>query len=94
MAKMIATKALTYDMKTVEAGAEFEVADQYVGTLVSLGRATLKGKGGTKVEATTTRAKEEPKEPKEPKPAEAAKPAEADDPGKYKTRRFKAEDDK
>jgi hypothetical protein len=91
MAKMIATKALTYDMKTVEAGAEFEVADQYVGTLVSLGRATLKGKGGTKVEATTTRAKEEPKEPK---PAEAAKTAEADDPGKYRTRRFKAEDDK
>ncbi len=89
MVKMIATKPLTYDMKTVEAGAEFEVADQYASTLVSLGRATLKEGGkGTKVEPVTTKSKEEPK------PAEPAKPAEADDAGKYKTRRFKAEDDK
>lgn len=93
MVKMIATKPLTYDMKTVEAGAEFEVEDQYAGTLVSLGRATLKEGGGkgSKAEPTTTRSKEEPKEPKT---AETAKTGEVDDSGRYKTRRFKAEDDK
>lgn len=80
MVKMIATKPLTYDMKTVEAGAEFEVADQYVGTLVSLGRATVKGKT-TKVAATTT------------KPPAEEPAAESENKATYKSRRLKSEDD-
>ncbi len=80
MVKMIATKPLTYDMKTIEAGEEFEVADQYVGTLVSLGRATPQEQKSTKTK------------PMKAKPDESE---EADDPGgkEYKTRRLKAEDD-
>lgn len=78
MARMIATKSLTYDMKTVEAGAEFEVADQYVQTLVSLGRASLKEGKGTKTEPTTTKSGEE--QPDQGKST-------------YKSRRLKSEDE-
>lgn len=83
MPTMIATKPLTYDMRTIKAGDEFEVADQYVGTLVSLGRARLKDNKSTKVEPVTTKPKEEPK-----------KAVEAEDNSKYKTRQVKAEGDK
>jgi hypothetical protein len=55
MPKMIATKPITYDRRTIEAGEEFEVAESYVGTLQSLGRATLKEGKGTKVKPTGTR---------------------------------------
>lgn len=85
MVKMIATKPITYDMKTVNAGDEFEVADQHVGVLVSLGRASPKDAAGTKVEPVTTKPKEDPK---------PAKAAEAEDAGKYRTRQVKAEGDK
>ncbi len=54
MPKMIATKAQTYDRRTIEAGEEFEVPDAYVGTLQSLGRATVKDQKSTKVEPTKT----------------------------------------
>ena len=40
MIKLIAIKAHTYGGKTIEAGEEYEVDDQYAATLVSLGRAS------------------------------------------------------
>lgn len=79
MVKMIATKPITYDMRTVQAGDEFEVADHHVATLVSLGRARATDAKSTKVEPVKTSSTEE-------KP-----PAEAS--GKYATRRMKADDD-
>jgi hypothetical protein len=81
MVKMIATKPLTYDMKTIEADEEFEVADAYVGTLTSLGRARLKDDPkGSKVKPTTTR--QEPDDES------------GEDTGaKYRTRQVKAKDD-
>lgn len=82
MVTMIATKAQTYDRRTIQAGDEFEADEAYAGTLVSLGRATRKEAPSTKAKPTTT------KQPAEEKPA--AKPA-AEPAPKYKTRRLKAE---
>lgn len=78
MVKMIATKPHTYGGKTIEAGAEYEVEDQYAGTLVSLGRASYKDNPkGTKANPTTTQSTEE----------------NGDDKKTYRTRRVKAEDE-
>lgn len=80
MVKLIATKAQTYDRRTIEAGEEFEADEQYAATLVSLGRASRKDDGGkTKASPTTTKSKEEPK-------TEAG--------STYKTRQVKAKGDR
>lgn len=80
MVQMIATKTQTYDRRTIQAGEEFEVADQYVGTLVSLGRARPKDdRTGTKVEPVKTQPEAAPE-------GDVAK-------GKYKTRRLKSDDE-
>lgn len=85
MVKMIATKAQTYDNKTIEAGEEFEVEDRFVGTLQSLARATLKDEASTKVKPTTTKPAEE--KPEKEKPAAKKEP---EPKAKYRTRDMRA----
>lgn len=82
MPKMVATKPITYGGKTLAAGDVFDVEDNYVATLVSLGRASLQENGGkksTKAKATTTRSSE----------AEGEAEGESSE---YKTRRLKADE--
>ena len=77
MPKMIAIKAQTYGTRTLKADEEFDVDDQYVATLVSLGRARLVETKSTKTKPTTSKSAE----------------PEAEEEGKtYKTRSLKADD--
>lgn len=81
MVKMIATKPHTFGGKVIQADEEFEVDEQYAGTLVSLGRAVIaeEGKGKTKKASKA-------------KPMTSAEEA-GEDAKTYQTRQIKAEDE-
>lgn len=89
MVKMIATKAQTYDNRTIEADEEFEVDEQYAGTLVGLSRARRADEGSIKTRVTGTRSQEAEADEGE---GEGEEENGKKTSGRYQTRRMKAKE--